>query len=31
MVTKRMNLEDLEKMDSKKMFKVYDMWPEKTI
>ena len=28
MVTKRMNLEDLEKMDSKKMFKVYDMWPD---
>ena len=23
-----MNLEDLEKMDSKKMFKVYDMWPD---
>ena len=28
MVTKRMNLEDLEKMDSKKMFKVYDIWPD---
>ena len=28
MVTKIMNLEDLEKMDSKKMFKVYDMWPD---
>ena len=23
-----MNLEDLEKMDSKKMFKVYDIWPD---
>jgi len=28
MVRKRMNLEDLEKMDSKKMFKVYDIWPD---
>jgi len=28
MVTKRMNLEDLEKMDSKKMFKIYDIWPD---
>jgi len=28
MVTKRMNLEELEKIDSKKMFKVYDIWPD---
>ena len=28
MVTKRMNLEDLEKIDSKKIFKVYDKWPD---
>ena len=27
MVTRRMNLEELEKIDSKKMFKVYDTWP----
>ena len=28
MVTRRMNLEDLQKVDSKKMFKVYDIWPD---
>ena len=28
MVRKRMNLDRLEKIDSKKMFKVYDMWPD---
>ena len=28
MVRKRMNLEELEKIDSKKMFKTYDMWPD---
>ena len=28
MVTKRMNLEELENIDSKKMFKVYDIWPD---
>ena len=28
MVTKRMNLEDLEKIDSKKMYQIYDKWPE---
>jgi len=28
MVTKRMNLEDLKKVDSQKMFRVYDIWPE---
>ena len=28
MVTKRMDLEELEKIDSKKMFKVYDIWPD---
>ena len=28
MVTKRMNLEDLEKIDSKKMYQTYDKWPE---
>ena len=28
MVTKRMNLEELEKIDTKKMFKVYDIWPD---
>ena len=27
MDTKRMNLEELEKIDSKKIFKVYDKWP----
>jgi len=27
MDTKRMNLEELEKIDSKKLFKVYDKWP----
>jgi len=27
MVRKRMNFEELEKIDSKKMFKTYDMWP----
>ena len=28
MVRKRMNFEELEKIDSKKMFKVYDIWPD---
>ena len=28
MVRKRMNFEELEKIDSKKMFKTYDMWPD---
>ena len=28
MDTKRMDLEDLEKIDSKKIFKVYDKWPD---
>ena len=28
MVRKRMNLEELENIDSKKMFQVYDKWPE---
>ena len=28
MVTKRMNLEDLEKIDSKKIYQTYDKWPE---
>lgn len=28
MVTRRMDLEELEKIDSKKMFKIYDMWPD---
>ena len=28
MVTQRMNLEDLEKIDSQKMFRTYDIWPE---
>ena len=28
MVTRRMNLEELEKIDTKKMFKVYDVWPD---
>ena len=28
MVTRRMDLEELEKIDSKKMFKVYDIWPD---
>ena len=28
MVTRRMDLEDLEKIDSKKMFKIYDIWPD---
>ena len=28
MVTRRMDLEELEKIDSKKMFKVYDRWPD---
>jgi glucose/mannose-6-phosphate isomerase len=28
MVRKRMNLDRLEKIDSKKMFKVYDIWPD---
>ena len=28
MVTRRMNLEELEKIDSKKMFEVYDIWPD---
>ena len=28
MVRKRMNLEELEKIDSKKMFKTYNMWPD---
>ena len=28
MVTKRMNLEDLERIDSRNMFRVYDIWPE---
>ena len=28
MVTKRMNLEDLEKIDSQKMFEAYDVWPD---
>ena len=28
MVTSRMNLEELEKIDTKKMFKVYDIWPD---
>jgi len=28
MVTKRMNLEELEKIDSKKMYQTYDKWPE---
>ena len=28
MVTRRMNLEELEKIDTKKMFKVYDIWPD---
>ena len=28
MDTKRMNLEELEKIDSKKIFKVYDKWPD---
>ena len=28
MVTRRMNLEELEKIDSKKMFGVYDKWPD---
>ena len=28
MVTRRMNLEELEKIDTKKMFKVYDRWPD---
>ena len=28
MVKKRMNLEELENIDSKKMFQVYDKWPE---
>ena len=28
MVTRRMNLEELEKIDTKKMFEVYDIWPD---
>ena len=28
MVTKRMNLEDIERIDSQKMLRVYDTWPE---
>ena len=28
MVTRRMNLEELEKIDTKKMFGVYDIWPD---
>ena len=28
MVRKRMNLEELENIDSKKMFKIYDIWPD---
>jgi len=28
MVTKRMNLEDLEKIDPQKMFEAYDKWPD---
>ena len=28
MVTRRMDLGELEKIDSKKMFKVYDIWPD---
>ena len=28
MVRKRMNFKELEKIDSKKMFKIYDMWPD---
>ena len=28
MVTKRMDLEDIERIDSQKMLRVYDMWPE---
>ena len=28
MVTRRMDLEELEKIDSKKMFEVYDKWPD---
>ena len=28
MVTRRMDLEELEKIDSKKMFEVYDIWPD---
>ena len=28
MVRKRMNLEELENIDSKKMFEVYDIWPD---
>ena len=28
MVTRRMDLEELEKIDSKKIFKVYDKWPD---
>ena len=28
MVTRRMHLEELEKIDSKKMFKIYDIWPD---
>ena len=28
MVTKIMNLEELEKIDSKKMYQAYDKWPE---
>ena len=28
MVTKRMNLENIERIDSQKMLRVYDIWPE---
>jgi len=28
MVTRRMDLEELEKIDSKKMFEIYDIWPD---
>ena len=28
MVTRRMDLEELKKIDTKKMFKVYDIWPD---
>ncbi len=28
MITRRMDLEELEKIDSKKMFEVYDKWPD---
>ena len=28
MVRKRMNFGELEKIDSKKMFRVYDIWPD---